>query len=304
MGDHDLLYCRIGKGVWQPKPININTGVTMRIKPLTQRLLAVKTELSRQGISKGKQAPAAMGSFKFRGIEATMNIISKLHSENGVLVRVAHILDKDTQKDGKMVRTEACICYEFYSSDDKTDTIETWSLAEGKDSGDKVAGKVMSYGYKNAMFTFYEIPTQSQEVDSYDPRLDNEDGDAVESKPETPPVNSPSKVVSMLKGEDPGYTKDPEAETVEPHNDEAQTNGQSNQFDPDSMGEEECVKKIQKLKSEVMQSDSHDKNKIIYREAKIVRGKYLDLTGDENIPGWKEFAAATAASAKRLNAEN
>ena len=73
----------------------------MQIKPLTQRLLAVKTELSRQGISKGKQAPAAMGSFKFRGIEATMNIISKLHSENGVLVRVAHILDKDTQKDGK-----------------------------------------------------------------------------------------------------------------------------------------------------------------------------------------------------------
>ena len=105
----------------------------------------------------------------------------------------------------------------------------------------------------------------------------------------------------MLKGEDPGYTQDPEAETVEPHNDEAQTSGQ---FDPESMSEEECVKKIQKLKSEVMQSNSHDKNKIIYREAKIVRGKYLDLTGDENIPGWKEFSAATAASAKRLNAEN
>lgn len=149
----------------------------LNIKPLSQRILAVKTELARMGISKSKQAPQAMGQFKFRGVDATMNLISKLHSENGVLIRLAGIFNKKTDTSGKMVRTEADLLYEFYNSDNKEDCIESWACGEGKDSGDKVAGKLHSYAYKNMMFTFYEIPTQSQEVESYDPRMDNEDED-------------------------------------------------------------------------------------------------------------------------------
>ena len=285
------------------------------MKSLSQRLLAVKTELARQGISKGKQAPAAMGSFKFRGVEATMNIMSKLHCEHGVLVRLKDVIAKETSKDGKMVRTEATLLYEFSSSDDKNDTQETLGLGEGKDSGDKVAGKVHSYGYKNAMFTFYEIPTTSQEVESYDPRMDNEDGDSgtgsaehdkPEEKPESKKPNPASKIISIVKGEDPGYTEDPEqadSDRIDNEQDSQIAEEEAQEFDPDNMDQNDCRIRIRKLKSEVMQSDSHTRNKILVREARLLKARYIDLTGEPSLPGFEEFGSAAIAAQKRIDAE-
>ena len=278
------------------------------MKTLSQRLLAVKTELARQGISKGKQAPAAMGSFKFRGVEATMNIISKLHCEHGVLVRLKDILEKETSKDGKMIRTEATLLYEFSSSDDKNDVQTTIGLGEGKDSGDKVAGKVHSYGYKNAMYTFYEIPTQSQEVESYDPRMDNEDGDSgtgsaehdkSEEKPETKKDNPASKIISIVKGEkDPGYTEDPEQDDSN-RAEEAEGKAIAD-IDFDSWSQVECERRLQKLRSDIMQSESHTKNSFIYKEAKRIKARLVDVTGETENEAWKAFNKAGKASHAKL----
>tara|TARA_R100000808_G_C2135661_1_gene144025 strand:- start:646 stop:1521 length:876 start_codon:yes stop_codon:yes gene_type:complete len=288
------------------------------MKTLSQRLLAVKTELARQGISKGKQAPAAMGSFKFRGVEATMNIISKLHCEHGVLVRLKDILEKETSKDGKMIRTEATLLYEFSSSDDKNDVQTTIGLGEGKDSGDKVAGKVHSYGYKNAMYTFYEIPTQSQEVESYDPRMDNEDGDSgtgsaehdkPEEKPEAKKDNPASKIISIVKGEkDPGYTEDPEqadSDRIDAEQDsqiaeEAEEKAIAD-IDFDSWTQAECERRLQKLRSDIMQSESHTKNSFIYKEAKRIKARLVDVTGETENEAWKSFNKAGKASHAKLS---
>ena len=190
--------------------------------PLSKRVHAVKVALAQEGIAKSSRAPDSMGKFKYRGVDATMNLICKLHSEHGVCVRLAGIFNKKTTEHGKMMRTEADLLWEFYSSDNKNDCIETWSLGEGKDSGDKIGGKVHSYGYKNAMFAFYEIPTEAQHVDHYDPRIDNESEDvsgnddnkggdedsnaSLKSDP-VPPKNKP--VDSTPKDEEPDIQSAP-----------------------------------------------------------------------------------------------
>ena len=248
-------------------------------KPLTQRLLAVKTELARMGISKNKQAPQAMGQFKFRGVDATMNLISKLHAENGVLIRVKGIFNKNSETSGKMVRTEADILYEFYSSDNKLDCIESWGCGEGKDSGDKVAGKLHSYAYKNMMFTFYEIPTQSQEVESYDPRIDNEDEDTSGSGEQDKPTskggddNSDAPLKSNTKSSGSSSKKSGKKEEPELQSDPVQGDGDTSQYQT-PMNQEEGEQRMKDISKLILELHDPEKVSSLVNEARWLKKEH------------------------------
>ena len=157
--------------------------MTERTLKIEQRLHHVKRELCEQGISKSKQTNFG-GKYKYRGVDSTMGTVSALHAKYGVnfsIDRIEHFhVEKSASVNGRgeTINNTHITClfvFRFSSSDDKSEYVEHTCIGEGLDQGDKASGKAHSYAYKNGMFSFYEIPVEGQNVDDYDPRIDNEE---------------------------------------------------------------------------------------------------------------------------------
>ena len=143
---------------------------------IEERIALVKKELVETGISKDRKTKA-QGQYAYRGVDATMAIVSSLHVKYGINFLISDIKEFNVTATGSGVHIYCLMCFSFYSSDDKSDLVSHWVIGEGKDMQDKSSGKAHSYAYKNGMFSFYEIPVAGQSVDDYDPRIDNETSD-------------------------------------------------------------------------------------------------------------------------------
>lgn len=148
--------------------------MTERTLKIEQRLHHVKRELCEQGISKSKQTNFG-GKYKYRGVDSTMGTVSALHAKYGVNFSIDRIEHFAVAQQGNNTHITCLFVFRFSSSDDKSEYVEHTCIGEGLDQGDKASGKAHSYAYKNGMFSFYEIPVEGQNVDDYDPRIDNED---------------------------------------------------------------------------------------------------------------------------------
>ena len=148
--------------------------MTERILKIEQRLHHVKRELCEQGIAKANQTNFG-GKYKYRGIDSTMGTVSALHAKYGVNFSIDRIEHFAVAQQGNNTHITCLFVFRFSSCDDKSDYVEHTCIGEGLDQGDKASGKAHSYAYKNGMFSFYEIPVEGQNVDDYDPRIDNED---------------------------------------------------------------------------------------------------------------------------------
>lgn len=148
--------------------------MTERTLKIEQRLHHVKRELCEQGISKSKQTNFG-GKYKYRGVDSTMGTVSALHAKYGVNFSIDRIEHFAVAQQGNNTHITCLFVFRFSSCDDKSDYVEHTCIGEGLDQGDKASGKAHSYAYKNGMFSFYEIPVEGQNVDDYDPRIDNED---------------------------------------------------------------------------------------------------------------------------------
>lgn len=181
--------------------------MTERTLKIEQRLHHVKRELCEQGISKSKQTNFG-GKYKYRGVDSTMGTVSALHAKYGVNFSIDRIEHFAVAQQGNNTHITCLFVFRFSSCDDKSEYVEHTCIGEGLDQGDKASGKAHSYAYKNGMFSFYEIPVEGQNVDDYDPRIDNED-DSDEI-----PIPMPQNVKDEIDKHKPETKKATQAEQV------------------------------------------------------------------------------------------
>lgn len=148
---------------------------------IEERIALVKRELCEGGIGKDKKTNFG-GKYSYRGVDSTMGTVSALHAKYGVNFSIDRIEHFHVEKSANNTHITCLFIMRFSASDDKSDYVEHTCIGEGLDQGDKASGKAHSYAYKNGMFAFYEIPVEGQNVDDYDPRIDNEDDSDQESK--------------------------------------------------------------------------------------------------------------------------
>lgn len=110
----------------------------------------------------GKDSKNTQQGYKFRGVDAVMNVFSPLLSKYGVLP-VPEVLEqtrevKQNSKGTSLIYSILKVRYHF-TADDGSEVCAT-VIGEGMDSGDKASNKAMSVAFKYAMFQIFCIPTE------------------------------------------------------------------------------------------------------------------------------------------------
>lgn len=125
-------------------------------------IVAVQTDLCKEGLAKDGEAKGFGAGYKFRGIDALYNVLSPLLAKHNLVIiprcmeRVESIRASGAKKlYFVMVRME----FDFISAiDGSKHTAITYG--EAMDSGDKATNKAMSIAYKYACFQAFAIPTE------------------------------------------------------------------------------------------------------------------------------------------------
>ena len=254
----------------------------MQNLPLSKRVSRVKADLVEQGIGKNNQVSGG-GRYKYRGVDDTMATVAALHVKHGVNVSIIQIDDLAVTHSGG-VHMSAVMTFAFHSSDDPQDFLQHKVVAEGKDSQDKASGKLHSYGYKNCMFSFYEIPVAGQSIDGYDPRIDNEESDNLptnegDTSKESLQSGSKSSKGSKGKGKKADTPSVPEAKTEEPP---IQSFSSENAGDPPfeiPLTSEDGIKRMKKIASLIMQNPDEANVRQLVTEARWLRDEHK-INGD------------------------
>lgn len=132
-----------------------------------QKIAAVMRSLSLTGISKSRSN--AQQNYKFRGIDETLNALSPLLAEQGLIV-VPRMLsrtmtERTTQKGQPLFTVVVDAEFDFVSMDDGSrHTAKTFG--EAMDTADKATNKAMSVAYKYAAFLTFCIPLEGMAEDA------------------------------------------------------------------------------------------------------------------------------------------
>lgn len=110
----------------------------------------------------GKNQKNKTQGFMYRGIDDVMNALQPLLAKNKVFI-VPEILEqtreeRTTKTGGGLIYSICKIKYKFYAEDGTF--IETITIGEGMDSGDKATNKAMAIAMKYALFQVFCIPTE------------------------------------------------------------------------------------------------------------------------------------------------
>ena len=136
-------------------------------------------------------------NYKFRGIDAVMNVFNPLLAKHKVFV-VPTVLDmtreeRQNTKGTTLLYTILTVQYTFYAEDGSF--VTAVAVGEGMDTGDKSVNKAMSAAYKYALFQTFCVPTE----DMVDSEEDSPEVAPKKKKPEKP------KPVDVLKDDDPMF---------------------------------------------------------------------------------------------------
>jgi len=107
----------------------------------------------------GKDQQNSHFKYKFRGIDDIFNHVSKTLIKHGVLFWPNIVGEPNVIIEGKQVHVIAVVKYTFVCVDDPESKIETSTLGQGVDSGDKASYKAMSGACKYALLQTFCIPT-------------------------------------------------------------------------------------------------------------------------------------------------
>lgn len=122
-----------------------------------QAISAITDALRKKGISKTSSASGGKFAYKYRGIDAVYAALSPLLPEHKIIIAPVRIEKEDDSFAGSMRLVRIKVTYQITSTEDGSHfCVET--LGEGADTGDKAAGKAMSYAYKSLMFQLFCIP--------------------------------------------------------------------------------------------------------------------------------------------------
>jgi hypothetical protein len=123
----------------------------------------VQAGLVKEGIAKDRKCTQG-AAFNFRGIDDVYNVLSGLLVESNLVIlprMLAHVhTERTSGKGNPLFHTTVEMEYDFVSTVDGSKHVVGPVLGEAMDSGDKSAGKAMSYAYKAMAFQAFAIPTE------------------------------------------------------------------------------------------------------------------------------------------------
>jgi hypothetical protein len=123
----------------------------------------VQAGLVKEGIAKDRKCTQG-AAFNFRGIDDVYNVLSGLLVESNLVIlprMLAHVhTERTSGKGNPLFHTTVEMEYDFVSTLDGSKHVVGPVLGEAMDSGDKSAGKAMSYAYKAMAFQAFAIPTE------------------------------------------------------------------------------------------------------------------------------------------------
>lgn len=140
----------------------------MTVPHIYEAMVRVKSQMSKTGLTKGRDAPAVMGGYKFRGIDDLYNALCEVEAQEGVMVYprvVAERTEYQTNEKGKLqTHVHITMEFKFVSMKDGSSEIAS-AIGEGIDSGDKASGKAQSNAMKFGHLEVYKIPTEGLSPD-------------------------------------------------------------------------------------------------------------------------------------------
>lgn len=121
--------------------------------------------------------------FKYRGVDAVMNVLNPLFRKHGVFavpyVTYNNREDRTTKSGGNLIYTSLGVEYRFYAADGSC--VTACVQGEGMDSADKSSNKAMAVAFKYACFQVLCIPTE----EFVDPDADSHEDSTPATKPTT-----------------------------------------------------------------------------------------------------------------------
>lgn len=107
--------------------------------------------------------------YSFRGIDDMYNVLNKHFAEEKVFA-TSQVLSKEreerqTAKGGTLIYTILTMKFTFFAEDGSF--VESITVGEAMDSGDKSANKAMSTAYKYALMQLFCIPTEDEKDTEY-----------------------------------------------------------------------------------------------------------------------------------------
>lgn len=174
-----------------PPPVNV-----------IQALARIKAELP--AFDKNKTAPANMGGYAYRGIEAITAAASKLEAAYGVVwvPRVTKVETKELIINGKpWTDTTLTVEYDIYGPQGVNDKIVCGPLIGiGRDNSDKGSNKAETQAFKMAMTEVYCISDQNADTDGT-----THEADAVQTpQPVDPEIKANfDKMVQLVAATEP-----------------------------------------------------------------------------------------------------
>jgi hypothetical protein len=124
---------------------------------------AVQSALVKEGIAKDRTCQQG-GNFQYRGIDDVYNALAGLLSEAKLVILprvLSHTYAERMSNAGKILfHSTVSVEYDFISAEDGSKHTVGPVPGEAMDSGDKSAGKAMSYAYKSMAFQTFSIPTE------------------------------------------------------------------------------------------------------------------------------------------------
>ncbi len=132
-----------------------------------QLIAAVAKELSKTGISKSRSNQQQ--GYKFRGIDDTLNALSPMLADSGLIIlprMIKREMAERTTKTGNPLFTVVVDAeFDFVSAEDGSKhTAKTYG--EAMDTADKATNKAMSVAYKYAAFLTFCIPLEGMAEDA------------------------------------------------------------------------------------------------------------------------------------------
>lgn len=110
----------------------------------------------------GKTSKNMQQGFMYRGIDAVMNALNPVLTENRMFcvpeVLEQHREERQTRNGGNLIYSILKMRYTLYAEDGSS--VSAVVIGEGMDSADKSSNKAMSVAYKYAMFQIFSIPTE------------------------------------------------------------------------------------------------------------------------------------------------
>ena len=135
-------------------------------KNIYQSIGAIMAEID--AVGKDKFNPQQ--KFKYRGVDDVMNALHPLLAKHKVFC-TTQVLDqtreeRQTKTGGNLIYSICKVRFTFYAEDGSS--VESVTIGEGMDSGDKATNKAMSIAFKYAFFQLFCIPTEEMAKDDPD----------------------------------------------------------------------------------------------------------------------------------------